>query len=354
MSINKKTIEIAIIILILVATGVVFENIFLKKAPAPINQPAASVAQTSEQSVENSSPESSNQQNLQTVTTDVSNIKPAVEPGTCKDFEAIKEYVLRNIVTPDGKWNLYDGQWSYPAGTPKLLWWKRKASEPFVGYPGVASWTFEYDTYDPYDPVSVDHRESYESYKSIMKKDADNIGKSIKDEAKKLGLVTDTLNTMPFQSIYDSRLLVPIESTIGAFSLKSENGFYLISLNSAENGGGSQGSGNVTLTCGKASSWYDKFYDVMNFKANPSAAKYPERDEMTILDVSPDHTVYRLTTDPSYYYFDGKKAEVISKPYSGLIQCSILESRKIGKGMPCTDGLGDGSDSKDKERLATY
>ncbi len=347
MSINKnKLIEIAIIVGIGIMTVEVIVFMSAKKVQAPslTNQPAASVAQTSEQLAENNSSENSNQQNLQTVTTDVSNIEPVMEPGTCKDFKAIKEYVLKNIVAPDGQWYAY-GAGSMPTA-PSLLWWKRKISEPFVGYPSVDSLTVAYGWNNN---AAVNHSESF---KSIMKKDADNIGKSIKDEAKKLGLVTDTLNTMPFQSIYDSRLLVPIESTIGAFSLKSENGFYLISLNSTENGGGSPGSGYVTLTCGKASSWYDKFYDVMNFKANPSAAKYPERDEVTILDVSPDHTVYRLTTDPSYYYFDGKKAEVISKTY--LIQCLILESRKIGKGMPCTDGLGDGSDSKDKERLATY
>ncbi len=46
MSINKKTVEVVIVVLILVATGIVFEIIFLKKAQTPINQPAASVAQT--------------------------------------------------------------------------------------------------------------------------------------------------------------------------------------------------------------------------------------------------------------------------------------------------------------------
>ncbi|MEI8343800.1 MAG: hypothetical protein WCF93_02540 [Candidatus Moraniibacteriota bacterium] len=94
MNINKnKLIEIAIIAGIGIMTVEVTVFLAAKNAPAPAstNQPIVPVAQMqSSATVSNNSSESSNQQNLQTASTDASSIKPAVEPGTCKDFEAIK------------------------------------------------------------------------------------------------------------------------------------------------------------------------------------------------------------------------------------------------------------------------
>ena len=80
----------------------------------------------------------------------------------------------------------------------------------------------------------------------------------------------------------------------------------------------------------------------MNFKANPKNVQDPyDNDYIAISDVSPDNTVYALTSnipqlDSNYYYFDGQTARVVSQGYYPA-ECATLESQKVGEGMRCAD-----------------
>ncbi|MEI8343799.1 MAG: hypothetical protein WCF93_02535 [Candidatus Moraniibacteriota bacterium] len=187
-----------------------------------------------------------------------------------------------------------------------------------------------------------------------MVKNYSNISKTIDKEAKKLDLTINKFNTLPLKSFY--------VNSSSKFGLSGKNGdLYRISLLYIPNSPQSPGGDWVTIDCGRSIEQYDNFYNAINIKPhniNQQPHSYDD-DSVWISRISSDNKVYfvyRNDDNPdrfTYYYFDENKAEIISQNGGSLIECSIFESRKIGKGMQCEDN-NIRVNGRSKIRFATY
>lgn len=264
----------------------------------------------------------------------VSNPAPVTaSSASCGDFAALSDYVLKNIQQPDSQNTMQMN--------PNVITsfrWKRSSNEPFVSYPivnGIQAYYGDQKTY-----------RSNDFLMSAIKNDSSLISQTINEEVKKLGLIPDQLNTLPFQSfpLAASEVTGPEQKDFAylqLFAFRKNNDLYSVVLK-AEKGYGAQGQGVVTVTCGKAVSGYDKVYSTLNFKSDTKVQNGYDNDYVAIADVSSNNAVYALLGSSNhikiadYYYFDGTTAKLVSKD-SYPAQCAGLESQKVGLGMRCVD-----------------
>lgn len=285
---------VTIIALLIIGGGVYFYN--SNKTSAPVTQNQESVP----------APETQNQ------------VKVSEE--VCKDFPALSSFVLQNIQKPDNQKVL--------EMNPNVITsfrWKRKVSEPFITYPvmnGIEAYYGDEKT-----------NRSADNIISTIKKNSDSLSQSIMNEAKNLGLTQNTMNTLPFQTF-------PNQDVIQVFAYEKDASLYSVSLVVKSGGHQALPQGSVRITCGKSLENFDKVYDALNPKANSSMKDPYNNDYVSIADVSSDNTVYAILGSSNqvkiadYYYFDGTRLKLISKD-SYPVQCSTLQSQKVGMGMRC-------------------
>lgn len=245
------------------------------------------------------------------------------DTASCGSFAALSDYVLKNIAQPDSQKTMEMNK-----NVITSFRWKRSSSEPFITYPIISGVQAYYG--------DQQQNRTHDFVLSAIKNDSDSIGKTIEEKAKSLGLVTDSPNTLPFQSFTDRDVY------LRTFAFRGGDNLYSIVLK--VEGGGHQAPpvGVVTLTCGKVLNQYDKVYNALNFKTDTSVKNSYDDDYIAIADVSSDNAVYALLGSSNhikianYYYFDGNTAKLVSKD-SYPTQCVPLESQKVGQGMRCVD-----------------
>jgi hypothetical protein len=277
-----------------------------------------------------------------------------INTSPCGEFSDLSDFILNNIVKPDEQKVTPVSLTSQIVPGYKFFnsfEWRRNASEPFVSYPimngNTASYEEEVYTNGSWQPTNTD-------VLSAVKNDSDTIGKIINSKATSLGLTVDQLNTVSPQSFTTTGECGGTDF-INTFGFRSGNDLYSIVLKS-EKSSCAPSSGSLVMTCGQAINQYDKFYDALNFKAEASVQDSYDKDYIGISDVSPDNTVYEVNgwrTDPfgpNYYYFDGTTTKLVNTGW-GPVQCSTLESLKIGKGMLCQVFS---STAPNIERIVTY
>ncbi|MEI7750055.1 MAG: hypothetical protein WCJ25_03550 [Candidatus Moraniibacteriota bacterium] len=260
----------------------------------------------------------------------------SVNSEVCKDFSAIKEYVSKNIAPSDSEsssdseyldWTLFE--------------WKRKTSEPFISYPPLRLFHYVYGWKND---APISHESEF--FQSVTERNSKNIGSGIRDEAKRLGLVIDEINTLPLWS-FPLGYGTDFSYVKSVFALRSDNGdLYSIYLSGNPDGGGAgaAGTADVSISCGRAVDTYDLLYDEMDLKAvEKTQDPYVEnRVYGSVLWEGNEGVVASLDYAPTwrgdYYYHDGS-FELMDNPKGS---CMAYESRKIGKGVRCTYLSDDG------------
>ncbi len=240
----------------------------------------------------------------------------------CGDFKDFSDYVLNNIQKPDSQKVMEMNPYVITS-----FHWKRSATEPYITYPivrGVEAYYGDNETSRNID-FTVD----------AIKKSSESLAKSINDEVKKLGFSLNQLNTLNYQSFSN-------QDVIQTYAFEKGENLYSIVL--TVDSGNHQASpyGVVRITCGKAIDNFDKVYNSLSLKADLSIPNPYYDDYVAIADVSTDNTVYAVLGSinqiriSNYYYFDGSKLKLVGKD-SYPVECSSLESQKVGLGMKCSD-----------------
>jgi hypothetical protein len=248
--------------------------------------------------------------------------------ASCGDFAALQNYVTKTIASPDQQ-----GPMQMNPNVITSFEWKRAAGESWIAYPIIQGYSAIYD--------GGDGTESNSAVRATIKNDASETAQTIATEANSLGLVADSLNTLPFQSFPDQ------DAYHAVYGFRNGSDLYSLVIRS-DNGTQAPADGTVTVTCGRAVAGYDALYSALNLKADPAIENSYDNDVVAVQAVSSDNTVYALSGYPNlddlgnYYYFDGNTAKLVS-PGSYPAKCNVLEAQKVGLGIRCsTLDYGDG------------
>ena len=274
-----------------------------------------------------------------------------LNPLSCGDFKALSDFVLSNITKPDSTQDKIDFN-PYNNG----FRWRRTSGEPFIIYPAVASLQANYIQFD-YDKNVTLHPDTY--LMQAIKDDSVKLSSGLLGEAEKLGMKSDPLNTFPFiaQNLEGQKSEVEVQDYTyqEVFGFRKGDNLYSVILSSRKDYQ-APGNGTVVVVCGNATALYDHFYDALGLKANLAYVN-PFENYVGILEVSKDLKVYETwggKGDDAYYIFDGKTPEKLSFNISP-IDCYILESRKVGKGLQCTQITNnDPNNFQYVSRVVTY
>ncbi len=247
-----------------------------------------------------------------------------VSSTSCGDFVALQNYAMKTIAPPDQQGPIQMNPYVITS-----FEWKRVACEPWITYPIIQGYSATY---------GGDGTESNSAVRNTIKSDANEIAQTIVAEENSLGLVTDSLNTLPFQSFPDQ------DAYHAVYGFRNGSDLYSLVIRS-DAGTQAPADGTVMVTCGRAVAGYDALYSALNLKADPTIKNSYDNGVVAVQAVSSDTTVYALSGYPNldesdnYYYFDGNIAKLVSAR-SYPADCNVLEAQKVGFGMRCSAGDG--------------
>lgn len=253
--------------------------------------------------------------------------------NACAEFKALSSFVLNTISKPDDikdetNFDPYDNSFA----------WRRAENEPLITYPAAVSKTAHYYEYD-YEKELRLHDGEY--LISAVKSSSDALA-NLTQKATELGLTVDETNTIPYQS-FD---IMAYESVIKDYEYLQSFGFtkgddlYSIVL-SAVRGYGAPATAFISVTCGNSDKKYDVLYDKLSLTSKKVTGN-PYRKIVGVLERNDSQDVFSVHDNNvkgfpfAYYYLSGEKLELLNNE-SSPITCNILESKKIGKGMSCTE-----------------
>lgn len=258
--------------------------------------------------------------------------------SSCKDFDKFSDFILKTIEKSDAQGN------PEKEGALRYFTWKKDENKPSTSYPVLKLAIAYYGISSISDMWDISEKARNTDFMLAIKKSSILISQNIYKETKKLNLESDTLNTSPFiSSDLDTSAFEGAGLTIKDFSynqtfaFKNNTDLYRVDL-FAEQNYQAPGYGSVIITCGESVENYDKLYNALIQQLN-----YHD-GVLIILSISPDNKIYQVWDSkhiPQYYYFDGYTTKLVSTATSGsIIECSILEKLKLGKGMDCIIDTG--------------
>jgi hypothetical protein len=265
-------------------------------------------------------------------------------PALTSSFEITKKSYSEEAATPEYHWlveqitkvtapDKTEGFFERSVSEP--FYWKRKAGEPFISYPPIAG--IHYGFGQAFTPNGYDNNYDDAGLISKIDKSYALIGKAIIKGAKKHGLIADKLSTIPLQYYdYNAGKIVGNKmpslpkkkyanlAFIGTYGFRGANkspsakDLYIMVVK--YNGCGFQDApyAEISLSYARPDPDWDKVYDILSFKDDPSFKIPLQVDSVAIFDVRLNNTVYGLygsnnrMRSANYYYIQGNKATLIS------------------------------------------
>lgn len=248
---------------------------------------------------------------------------------TCSDFAALSDYVSNNIKKPDSQNKI-----EMNPNVISSFRWRRTTNEPYITYPIEIGYESNYleiisDGKGGWKQTGTDVLGSTQANFNLLSKKLEN-------KANDLGLSVDPINTQLETSYFHTKF----DDYTQTFGFRKANDLYSVVIRYRGGQHQAPADGSVSVTCGRVLEKFDAVYNALKLKANPSAQNVYD-DYVQIGNVSPDGNVYALVgsyshkeVDLNYYELRGGRVELVSTG-SYPAPCSVLESKKVGRGMKC-------------------
>lgn len=250
---------------------------------------------------------------------------------TCPNYEqflsTVKNLVSKSVDNTSDNPDMKDGN----------FFWTRKSIEPMVTYPAIK----EYHIFQGNAKTNGSN-----SAKANAQSASIILTDSLNQEANKLGLINNPLNTTKF--LHYSGVMYR------KFGFTKNEDLYSVFLFYSPNHGAYSGM-DIGISCARVDKNYNMLYDSLSIKLKPPSSDnyYDYQNYISIVDVSSDGRVFGIFGSSNYvdienyYYFDGKEAGLLDTG-SSPIKCVNFETRKVGKGIRCWDHITN------KIRQVTY